>query len=446
LARSGALTPRVSRAWLWTGLLAGVLVRAWLLPLPGSPDVGSWKAWSFAGATDPTALYGVGGDPPVRRLIHWQQIEGTTEYPPLALYEVGLMGRIYRSLRTTFDDSPLLTALIKLPGILAELAFVLCLLFWGRRVCDPARAEWIALAVWLNPAIVINGAALGYLDAQMAMPAALALVAAGAGRPGVAGALLAAAILTKAQALFVAPVVVLAALAYDIARRRRAFVACLAGGAVASAAILLPIALRGAWPNMIQALSRLAAHDMLSGNALNLWWLVTWVVRALDALRFGWLQAFTFPVRILGIGRFMEVGYPNPKPIGTAMVIAALAWALWRARGLRAVADWAFVGGWCVFAYFMLGIQVHENHLYLAVPFLAIAAGLTASYRRAFWAMSLATAFNMYIFYGLSEGSPPVIGRMWTGVDLTVLVALVNVVLFVVMTRTLVRTTSTPSV
>ena len=52
----------------------------------------------------------------------------------------------------------------------------------------------------------------------------------------------------------------------------------------------------------------------------------------------------------------------------------------------------------------------------------------------------------MYIFYGLSEGRPPVIGRMWTGVDLTVLAALVNVALFVVMTRTLVRTTSTPSV
>ena len=155
---------------------------------------------------------------------------------------------------------------------------------------------------------------------------------------------------------------------------------------------------------MIQAVIRLAAHDMLSGNALNLWWIVTWIVRALDALRFGWVQAFTFPVRILGIGRFMEVGYPNPKLIGTAMVIAALAWALWRARRLSRLADWAFVGGWCVFAYFMLGIQVHENHLYLAVPFLAIAAGLAANYRRAFWAISVVTAFNMYIFYGLSEG------------------------------------------
>ena len=51
---------------------------------------------------------------------------------------------------------------------------------------------------------------------------------------------------------------------------------------------------------MIQAVSRLAAHDMLSGNALNAWWLVTWIVRSLDGLERGWLTAFTTPVRILG--------------------------------------------------------------------------------------------------------------------------------------------------
>ena len=113
---------------------------------------------------------------------------------------------------------------------------MVCLLTWGRHLFPPERAQWIALAVWLNPAVVINGAALGYLDAQMAMPAALAIVAAGAGRPGVAGALLAAAILTKAQALFVAPVVVLTALSYDAARRRHSVLACLGGGALASAA------------------------------------------------------------------------------------------------------------------------------------------------------------------------------------------------------------------
>ena len=127
---------------------------------------------------------------------------------------------------------------------------------------------------------------------------------------------------------------------------------------------------------MIQAVSRLAAHDMLSGNALNAWWVVTWIVRSLDGLERGWLTAFTTPVRILAASRFMEVGYPNPKPIGTALVLVAIGWGIWRGRRLGRLADWAFLGGWCVFAYAMFGAQVHENHLYLAVPWLAIAAGL----------------------------------------------------------------------
>ena len=164
-------------------LFLGASIRIALLPLPGSPDVGSWKAWSFAASTDSTALYGVGGDPPQRRLINWRGIKSTTEYPPLALYELGVVGRIYAAIDPAYADSRLLTALIKMPGLAAELAVVLALLVWGRRVLGADAANWTAIAIWLNPAIILNGAALGYLDAQMAMPAVLALVAAAAGLP-----------------------------------------------------------------------------------------------------------------------------------------------------------------------------------------------------------------------------------------------------------------------
>jgi hypothetical protein len=43
-------------------LLAGAVLRAAALPLPGTGDVGSWKIWSFAAATDPAGVYGVGGN------------------------------------------------------------------------------------------------------------------------------------------------------------------------------------------------------------------------------------------------------------------------------------------------------------------------------------------------------------------------------------------------
>jgi hypothetical protein len=423
-------------------LLLGAILRIALLPLPGSPDVGSWKAWSFAAATDVTSIYGVGGNPPERRLIQWRGIKSTTEYPPLALYELAVVGRLYSAINPAYPDSAVLTSLVKSPGIVAELALVIALLTWGRRVLGDAVAIWVAVAIWLNPAIILNGAALGYLDAQMAVPALLALVAAGAGLPALAGALTAVAVLTKAQALFIAPVVLFAAIdiKFRLARDADAskpppkpvFVLgwFLIGGALAGAAIVLPIAVRGAWPSMVQAISRLAAHDMLSGNALNAWWLVTWVVRAAYALHLGWFAAFTMPVRILGRSRFMEIGYPDPKLIGTAIVALLIGWRLWRTRDGLPLAGWAATAGWCVFAYFMFGAQVHENHLYLAVPFFALAAGLDRRLRPLFYALSAIVAINMYVFYGLSEGWPPLVNRAWTVVDLTVVLSVINLGVF----------------
>ena len=78
----------------------------------------------------------------------------------------------------------------------------------------------------------------------------------------------------------------------------------------------------------------------------------------------------------------------------------------------------------------MFGAQVHENHAYLAVPCLAVAAGLNPKWRPFFWAVSILVAFNMYVFYGLGEGWPPVISRRWTVIDLTVLASFAAVALF----------------
>ena len=423
-----------SRRLILAALAAGAVVRALALPLPGTPDVGSWKIWTFAGAGDPTALYGVGGSPPERRQLDWHGLKGTTEYPPFALYQMGAVGAIYQRIDPTYTDSWQLTALVKTPGLLAEIGFVVALLTWGRRRFGDG-AVWAALAFWVNPAIILNGAVLGYLDAQMAVPAALALLAASAGQPGLAGALAAVAVLTKAQAVFVLPFAALLALNAADGWRSRALGRFLAGGAIASAVLILPIVLRGATANMFQAIGRLGAHDMLSGNAMNVWWIITWALRAAFALDAGWWAAASIRMRILGVTRFREIGYPNPKPIGAAIVIATSAWALWRVRRSASPALVALAATWATYAYTMFNVQVHENHLYLAVPVAAIAAGLDGRFRSIFYGISAITAVNMYMFYGFGEGWPPVINHRWTGIDLTVLLAMANVAYFVWVTR-----------
>jgi hypothetical protein len=297
----------------------------------------------------------------------------------------------------------------------------------------------MALAFWLNPAVILNGAALGYLDAQMAVPAVLSLIAAIGGRPGLAGMLAAAAVLTKPQALFAGPALLLALLQQKHVPVGRALVLGIAGAMTTTAAVLLPIVWHGALPNMVQAVGRAASHDMLSGFGLNAWWVVTWVVRSVYAAPvLGWVEAFTTPVRILGISRFVEVGFFNPKPIAALLVIGLTIWGCWRNRDATSPATWAFVGGWTVLTYFVWNIPVHENHLYLAVPLLALAAALDARYRLAFWWVSALCALNMYLFYGLGHGWPPIIGRAWTGVDFSVIAALVTCALWLRLTRNVV--------
>ena len=420
----------VPTRFLLAALIVGAVIRAVLLPSPGTADVGSWKSWSFQGSRDTTGLYGVGGTPPERGLIRWNEIVGTTEYPPLAIYEMSAVGVVYRRIDRTYRDSPALTALIKTPGLIAELAFVIVMLTWGVGALGAGPARWIALAFWLNPAVILNGSALGYLDAQMAVPAALALLAVASGRPALGGVLAAAAIMTKAQALFVMPVLLLALLRQQRVAFTRATVRFSTAGIVTAIALVLPYVLRGAFWNMVQALGRLGAHDMLSGNALNVWWLITWLVRAVYALELGWFTSFTMPVRILGSNRFVELGFPSPKPIGAAIVIGVVVWGFWRLRSTRSSASWFFYAGWIVLAYFMFGAQVHENHAYLAIPCLAVAAGLEARWRTFFWLVSALVAFNMYVFYGLGEGWPPLINRRWTVIDLTVLASFAALALF----------------
>src|SRR5215831_3166205 len=201
---SGAFTR--SRQWLAAGLTAGALLRALALPLPGTGDVLTWKIWSYSASHDVTRVYGVGGERPVRRVLHWLDQATTVDYPPFVLGELALAGRLYRHFRPAFDDTPWLNVCVKLPGLIFETGFVALLLTRGRRwLGDGAR--WAAMAFWLNPLVLLNGATLGYLDAEMTVPLMLALVCAWSEQAVAAGALTAIAILTKAQAIFVVPAI-----------------------------------------------------------------------------------------------------------------------------------------------------------------------------------------------------------------------------------------------
>lgn len=422
--------------WLVVLLIAGAMARVAVLPLGGTSDVVTQKLWSFGAATDVTGIYGVGGDPTERRLIHWHDVHGPVDYPPLAILELAPVGRTYIAIDPEYRDSTLLTILIKIPGLIVEALFVVLLLTWGRRLLGSPAAEWAAMAFWINPAIWFTGSGLGYVDAQAAVPAALALLAATTNRPGAAGALMAIAAGTKPQTVFFLPIVAAIILGGRRPLGWRPLGRAALWGALTSALIVAPFVLRGATANMLQGVSRLLYHDMLSAQAPNLGWIATWALRVWHAApEIGWYEALTLKIRILQLSRALALGYPDPRPIATALTLGAVGLAAWRAsRGVsRPLA--AALAAWAVYAYTILGVPVHENHFYAAVPVFTLAAAETRSLRAVYWVASGIFALNIYLFYGLGQHWPPVIDRTWTVIDLTVLLAVANVGVFIWATK-----------
>jgi hypothetical protein len=111
-------------------------------------------------------------------------------------------------------------------------------------------------------------------------------------------------------------------------------------------------------------------------------------------------------------------------------VLIAVAWALWRAGRSREVTLLAATASLIVHAYFVLGIAVHENHLYLALPLLSLAAAGRPRLRAIHLALSAVVALNLFLFFGLGRDLP-LPPRNFTIVDATIILAAANCALFV---------------
>jgi len=407
------------------------------LPLPGTHDIAVWKIWSYAAATDSVGrLYGVGGTPPERRVVTLHDAATTVDYPPLALAELGAVGRVYRWLhRGAYPDGTALIVAVKVPVLLADAAMLMLLAFGLRPLIGASGAKSAALFYWLNPAVLLDGAVLGYLDPLFILPAAASLIAVAWDWPFAAGLLAGAACLTKPQAVILLPAVALTVwngTTHHLSTSRNrggwpALAKALSGTAIALAAGLTPILMAGAVPNFAQAMGRLGQHDMLSGNACNLWWIVGYLLRAYYSMHdMGAWAAFTAPTKILAISRVIELGYPNPRVVGLILFGSAAAWSLWTARRVGGLWIASALAAFLMHAYATLSAQVHENHLFAAVPLVGIAAAGRPRLTPIFVVLSAIFVLDLNLFYGISEDLGYALPRTVTIVDATVLVAIAN--------------------
>jgi len=299
-----------------------------------------------------------------------------------------------------------------------------------RRAGGTVRAWWAALAYWVNPAILM-ATTLGSVDVLVAIPAAGAVIAASAGRPWLSGALFSAAVLTKPQGLFVGPVVALALwnAAGDgagVTRLRGAVVA----SALTAALIAAPVIAAGGTYDMLRSIAVLAGHDMLSALAFNLWWLVSAGLTAAAAHAAGSAASLSLPTEIVTHADAMARGFPHPRIVALVLLAAAGLWALKTAARARDLGLQAAFGAFVVVAYFTLSVQVHENHFFLALPLLAIAAALRPAFAPVLAALSVSFALNLYLPFGVHGHGPPAWVNALFVVDPGVAVAAITCALF----------------
>jgi hypothetical protein len=419
------------RARIVIALLAvGAVLRAAALPLPDSGDMGVFRLWTFHAVQggSAAALYGIDSEwPPQRQFVSYQDIAVAVDYPPVALYYLGGIGRLYRAVTgSLLPESRGLGALIK--SLALAFQVVVCgVIFWlVRRLLDTPRAAVAVTAFWTNPATILNVAVVGLLDPLFVAPLIGAFGAAVLGSPLVAGVLAATAVLTKPQALMLMPLIGLAVLQSGDRRLLGRRVLLAGVGAAAAAALLVsPVAVAGGFWRMTGMMAGTINGDNWT-DAANIWHCVAWAGRAYFELQTGSLwSALTLTMEPLPFSTMYQYGL-RPRLIGTEMTALAFAWAVHTARRVRDPWRLAGFGAFCMHAYFTLAMQAHVNHLYAAVPLLAIAAAGRPGFRPAFLAISAIQALNLYLFFGLDGQGGGVVPPGITVVDATVVLAAAN--------------------
>lgn len=243
---------------------------------------------------------------------------------------------------------PLTLVLIKLPGMFADLTTVIIMYWWSRRWVGQPMAALVAGAYTLAPPVWINVAWWGQSDTLLMLPLLATLLLFDRAQGRWSWACWAIALLTKPQAIILAPIM------YVVTIRRYGTRGLVAGGSIALSLIVVvwfPLLIAGQWQGLAEAyFDSVGRFPHVSTGAYNLWWL-------LDATHFHDQQLFVgmLSYRIVGLFLLGSV---------TMIVVGML---ILRYDQLAAL-DAAMV---IALAFFLLPTQIHERYLFLSLAFVA---------------------------------------------------------------------------
>ena len=322
--------------------------------------------------------------------------------------------------------------LIKLPGLMCAAALtVLLYRVTASRTGSVNHARWAGLAVWLNPALILNGDALGSGAPLVMLPAVMALLVAHAGAPLAAGIFGGIAAGLSPDGALVLPAI---AVAVHSLGPRLGLTRAAAGTVLGAGIALSPLALGGRLGHVVTAMREFYLRgDLLSVYAANLWWILSWAhdVRHLvpQAKPLVALRVMTEPVAIPKSLTIAGRKIPLPHPPLLAAAVAAM-WCLracWNTLGTIRLSLHAALAALTVHIAYVVLMGMRPSQV-LEVPLLALAGALEPALRPVFYVVTVIVALNINLFDGIGDGMRWGIPRGITFIDASVIVAAVNVI------------------
>ena len=383
-------------AWTWPEfslMLLINLVAVSFLFSPGTGDVSIWFRWMKEITS--------------RGLVDGFSHTGT-DYPPFAFFVLG--GVVW--IGQTFAVSQFVV-------LKCSLLFFL----FATAACFYAFSRNLLLTAALEASVLVSSMGLGYLDILFAPFLIGGLFLLRQRHFNVGLLCYAASCMFKWQPLIIAPFVCLyifSALREQPASRSRV-TAQITPFLVSGLLIVLPaIAIFGI-PALFDSFKRaLTYHRFLSGYALNLPWIETWLLHLLAPGKYEFLAKE-------GIGLILIydplIIWPNKILFYTSYAAIWFAFAR-QTKTFERLIIYSLLG---YFAYFCFNTGVHENHLFLigCLSWLLVLIEPTQLTRMV--TLAIAANVNLILFYGaFGQRVNPVIA----GVDITLLFAMVNLWLF----------------
>jgi hypothetical protein len=326
-------------------------------------------------------------------------------YPPVNLYAYQAVGSAYRWLvDLSFDpqaaqDSLWLREGIKFVALSWHVLTGVAIFLLVRRVTTPLRSATAASLYLLNPAALFDVAHWAQPDGAHSLFSVLSVGLLSLGQVVAPWAALAAAAMAKPQAWALVPLLALATVrSHGLGGLGRG----VAVSALVTLVIALPFLVTGRLEELLSLPSTVSTvMPVVSADAHNLWWLVS-QARGIDPL---YLNDST---RLVG-----PLSYRTVAGVLVAGVLCLTYWLYWTRRTTLAEAAALGVLGW-----FTLTTQAHENHLFFALPLLALAWPTRRWLVVPFGVISVTLLLNMvlhdqFLLEGLGRGiQDPLIERL----------------------------------